>query len=445
MKFAQVSLATVLSISFAVTPLIAHASESLFDDGFESSFSNWTEKGGEWVDSSDNHSGEKSAEVKNTESSELRKDISTSGYDTIVLSYWYRILGGLSGVDHLKVEWSIDGTAWTTITDYVSTPTTYEWLSASYDLPAEAANASDFRFRFIAEGLDTEDKFRLDDVSLTGVAIPTTSTLRVIKQVSGGTATSSDFTIHVKIAGSIIEVDGSPQAGSSMGTDYSLSLGTYIVSEDSNPDYTADFSACGNNGTVVLGSDSTTCTVTNTYHDTLPEDLCSNIEGNQGTVPSDMTANEGVCTKTEEGGGGGGGGSCGPGFAFNPVTLKCDPVGQVLGASTSAGQVLGLSCGLYMDQHLRKGSPKNNPVEVVKLQAFLNKHGFGSSVPTGIFDDRTVAAVKAFQSKYGDQILKPWNLTAPTGIVYLTTIRQINLLECPDLTIPVPKLVPWAS
>jgi len=146
------------------------------------------------------------------------------------------------------------------------------------------------------------------------------------------------------------------------------------------------------------------------------------------------------------GGGGGGGGSCAPGFVFNPVTIKCDPVGQVLGASTvGQGQVLGASCGLYMDRYVKRGGAKNNAEQVTKLQNFLNKHGFGNFTSTGFFGPLTEAAVKAFQQKYADEVLKPWNLTGPTGIAYLTTLRQVNLIECPELMIPVPTLVPWSA
>jgi uncharacterized repeat protein (TIGR01451 family) len=120
------------------------------------------------------------------------------------------------------------------------------------------------------------------------------------------------------------------------------------------------------------------------------------------------------------------------------------PQGSVLGAST--GRVLGETCGLYMDQYLKRALPnKNNSVQVTKLQDFLVKHGYGSFTPTGFFGPLTEAAVKAFQAKYADEVLKPWNLPAPTGLAYLTTLRQVNLIECPDLMIPVPTLVPWSS
>ncbi|MDB5189349.1 MAG: hypothetical protein JWL82_306, partial [Parcubacteria group bacterium] len=119
--------------------------------------------------------------------------------------------------------------------------------------------------------------------------------------------------------------------------------------------------------------------------------------------------------------------------------------GSVLGASTSNPQVLGESCGLYMEKHLRLGSPLNDVEQAKKIQAFLNKWMQTSLPITGFFGPMTTAAVKAFQSKYADQILKPWGITSPTGIVYYTTLHQINMLECPELTLALPPLVEWSQ
>lgn len=111
------------------------------------------------------------------------------------------------------------------------------------------------------------------------ITVPTT--LRVVKTVintSGGTAVSSDFTIHVKSAG--VDVSGSPQLGSvTPGTAYSLSAGTYVVSENVNPSYTAIFSGdCNSSGSVTLAlGDSKTCTITNT--DTPPPPTPSSTGG----------------------------------------------------------------------------------------------------------------------------------------------------------------------
>jgi len=119
--------------------------------------------------------------------------------------------------------------------------------------------------------------------------------------------------------------------------------------------------------------------------------------------------------------------------------------GAVLGASTGPGQVLGESCGLYLNKHIRLGSSKNDNEQVKKLQEFLNKK-MGTNLPvTGFYGPMSLAAVKAFQAKYGDEILKPWGLSSPTGLVYLSTLKHINSLECPDLGLELPTLIPWSQ
>lgn len=64
--------------------------------------------------------------------------------------------------------------------------------------------------------------------------VPKTATLHIMKLVingSGATAIPSDFTLHVKK--SSVDVVGSPAPGaSSPGTMYSLSSGTYNISEN---------------------------------------------------------------------------------------------------------------------------------------------------------------------------------------------------------------------
>lgn len=148
----------------------------------------------------------------------------------------------------------------------------------------------------------------------------------------------------------------------------------------------------------------------------------------------------------DEGGGGGGGGDPEPQFfgANGPISgLGGGPLGQVLGASTE-GQVLGESCGLYLDKFIRFN--RNNDAEqVTKLQQFLNKW-LGLSLPlTGFYGPLTYEAVLQFRTQYAETILTPWGLTSPTGIVYLTTLRQINMLECPVLSLELPPLTPWTN
>src|SRR3990167_784019 len=74
-------------------------------------------------------------------------------------------------------------------------------------------------------------------------------TLKVVKIVAGGgTASPSDFSLHVKSGGT--DVGSSPQPGSVAGTSYvGLAPGEYTVSETGPDNYTASFiGACNSSG-----------------------------------------------------------------------------------------------------------------------------------------------------------------------------------------------------
>ncbi len=155
--------------------------------------------------------------------------------------------------------------------------------------------------------------------------------------------------------------------------------------------------------------------------------------GNHYTEPVTETPS----TPTNGGGGGGGNG---------PIAGSL-PAGQVLGAfASSNGQVLGESAcsAVLLTDFMRRGK-KNDPEQVKLLQEFLNKE-MGLNLPvTGFFGPLTENAVKSFQIKYAADILTPWNLSEPTGFVYLTTLRKINQIHCEALNIPMPELVPFSG
>jgi hypothetical protein len=96
-----------------------------------------------------------------------------------------------------------------------------------------------------------------------------TGTLTVIKHVindNGGTKTAADFTLHVKSGTS--DVSGSPAAGAeSPGTSYTLSGGSYTVSENTPPSgytQTGITGDCDSSGVVtVVAGQTKTCTITN--------------------------------------------------------------------------------------------------------------------------------------------------------------------------------------
>ncbi|HBM45991.1 MAG: hypothetical protein UT05_C0001G0032 [Parcubacteria group bacterium GW2011_GWF2_38_76] len=119
-------------------------------------------------------------------------------------------------------------------------------------------NASTLLGRLIAFGSTVT-------IDANTITIPTT--LRVEKTVvnSTGTAVPSDFTLYVKSGG--VDVAGSPAVGTSTpGTSYTLTAGTYVVSEDATSSYTSIFSGdCDENGSITLSlGDDKICTIINT-------------------------------------------------------------------------------------------------------------------------------------------------------------------------------------
>jgi hypothetical protein len=111
---------------------------------------------------------------------------------------------------------------------------------------------------------------------------------------------------------------------------------------------------------------------------------------------------------------------------FRPVSSNGGST--VVGVELVTPLVAG-SC-TYLEKYLRLGYD-NDPVEVTKLQRFLKEYeGFTNLAVTGIFDIETDIAVRAFQDKYGADVLAPWGLPSNTGYVYYTTQKKVNEIYC---------------
>lgn len=100
------------------------------------------------------------------------------------------------------------------------------------------------------------------------VITPTTGNLMVMNTVSGGTATTADFQVHVMKGG--LDITNSPQSGSNTGTSYNgIATGTYTVSRTAGLpiNYTTTFSGdCDTSGNVtIVASTTKTCALTNTF------------------------------------------------------------------------------------------------------------------------------------------------------------------------------------
>lgn len=78
--------------------------------------------------------------------------------------------------------------------------------------------------------------------------------------------------------------------------------------------------------------------------------------------------------------------------------------------------------------------------DVPRIKSFLNiVMNTNLDTTSLVFDQKTINAVKTFQTKYSKFVLQPWNLKTPTGWWYQSTMRQANKFmgcEVTPLTLP---------
>jgi hypothetical protein len=96
--------------------------------------------------------------------------------------------------------------------------------------------------------------------------------------------------------------------------------------------------------------------------------------------------------------------------------------------ATSTPIFTATSCN-YISSYLRFGD-QNNSAQVTKLQSFLKNIEKLDLDVSGVFDIKTLNAVKVFQEKYANEVLFPWGMVLPSGYVYYTTKDKINEIYC---------------
>jgi hypothetical protein len=89
-------------------------------------------------------------------------------------------------------------------------------------------------------------------------------------------------------------------------------------------------------------------------------------------------------------------------------------------------------CAPYLTGFIRLGG-QNDSDQVRKLQSFLNIYEQESLIVDGVYKQIDMEAVKRFQSKH-TEVLNFWNLTQPTGYVYIATQNIINRIYCESTT-----------
>jgi peptidoglycan hydrolase-like protein with peptidoglycan-binding domain len=111
----------------------------------------------------------------------------------------------------------------------------------------------------------------------------------------------------------------------------------------------------------------------------------------------------------------------------------------IIGPKTRAA--INHSCGAKEEPQPQQEEVKTCPVftqyykqgsvggEIPKIQEFLKSNGFYAGEINSQMDNKTLSAIKAFQTKYFDDILKPWGIKKATGRWYKSTRRKANILS----------------
>ena len=156
---------SVNSLQASATPTAPPAPVTLFTDGFESG--NLTAGG--WVVQNTQAAAATGAAQSGSWGARLNratwieKSVSTAGYNTISIVVGRRT-NGLDAGEFLYVEWW-NGTAWTV----AGTVNTTAWATATFNLPAAAANNAAFKFRFRTNANGNSERGDVDNVSLRGI------------------------------------------------------------------------------------------------------------------------------------------------------------------------------------------------------------------------------------------------------------------------------------
>jgi len=129
-------------------------------------------------------------------------------------------------------------------------------------------------------------------------------------------------------------------------------------------------------------------------------------------------------------------------YYFRPIADRAGSTGEKIGIEVmyippEKGEVKGVKdpvekpeepCN-YLLEYIKLGE-NNNPVEVQKLESFLNIFESEDLAINGIYEQVDFDAVSRFQEKYFEKVLSPWNHDSATGYVYITTKKRINEIYC---------------
>ncbi len=160
---------------------------TIFADGFEDCFTNWTSTA---YCSTTSYEGSKSAKMDSTDY--VKTGVSTVGYQSIIVKYARKLDDMLSG-DQFVAEW-YDGTSWNTLESITSTGDFDDWTVMEFTITdVDADDNADFEIRFRTDNAATNYAY-VDAVVISGTE---TSTVTIAPEadsyVRGGSSASNNY------------------------------------------------------------------------------------------------------------------------------------------------------------------------------------------------------------------------------------------------------------
>ncbi len=274
---------------FVVHPGITSASTTILSDGFgtgstSTTVSGWSEGGnaGDDAEVRAASSGNDSASpdggrfaVMLGSSGYICRTITTTGYSNVKLSYYWRgDSDSGSASDNALVEFKAasghicsETTGWTQLANH-DMRNDASWTTQSAITNAGMNNTTFLvKFRDETSGPTSDvEHFRVDGVLITGDAIVTTGTIHVTKVTIPANDTTA-FSITATGSGTITAPATRTTLATNHAEDFTVTPGTYSISETADANWVEDVSACQNIS--VTAGNTTNCIITNTKKGTI--------------------------------------------------------------------------------------------------------------------------------------------------------------------------------
>jgi hypothetical protein len=138
------------------------------------------------------------------------------------------------------------------------------------------------------------------------------------------------------------------------------------------------------------------------------------IFGNSSSSQSSSSSSSNTSPSPRGGGGGGGG------YGGWVASTSYYYINQATSSSSGVPMHATTTCAsrIALDHPIEYGSEFNDPLDVKKLETFLNTFEKEKLPVDGVYDVQDVLAVKRWQRKYAKIVLAPMKLKEPTGTVY---------------------------